>query len=303
MIVRFVILGVMLLSVGCGRVGQQDLRERDNRVVARAYEELEAGNHKDAAALLRKALDNYPTLARPHLDLAIILHERRADYIRAIYHYQRYLELRPESEKAAMIGQRIDLAREALTRELGVVPVGGHTLDIDKDTVVAPLLVESGEGEDVRAARERVQAEMQDVRASLARVETERDELRQAVAERERTTVSDRSRMQGLATQIRTLEGQVKALEAERDTLLAAQHAVVASDGSASASLDGLQSVDGVRTYSVRPNDSLGSIAQRIYGDATKWRVIYDANREVLRAPDDVRIGQVLVIPEIRERR
>jgi tetratricopeptide (TPR) repeat protein len=299
--IRFVILVAMLLSWGCGQVGQQDLRERNNRIVARAYEELEAGNHKDAATLFRKALDNYPMLARPHLDLAIILHERRGDYIRAIYHYQRYLELRPESEKAAMIRQQIVFAREALARELGG---GGVSRDAwVSDVVTVAPVASPADQERVQVLQERVQEELSHLREALARVEAERDGLLLLVADQERVAVSDRSRMQEFATQMRALEVQVKVLEGERDALLASRHAVAASDGSAAAVSHVLQTVDGVRTYSVRPNDSLGSIAQRIYGDATRWRVIYDANREVLRAPDDVRIGQVLVIPEIREGR
>jgi LysM repeat protein len=50
-------------------------------------------------------------------------------------------------------------------------------------------------------------------------------------------------------------------------------------------------------SYAVKAGDSLAKIALRVYGDATKWRRIYDANRTQIRNPDAIRPGQVLVIP------
>jgi LysM repeat protein len=51
--------------------------------------------------------------------------------------------------------------------------------------------------------------------------------------------------------------------------------------------------------YVVKKGDSLWSIAARpeIYGKATKWRQIFDANRDLLKSPDRVRPGMTLKIP------
>ncbi|MBI4597846.1 MAG: LysM peptidoglycan-binding domain-containing protein [Candidatus Omnitrophica bacterium] len=52
-------------------------------------------------------------------------------------------------------------------------------------------------------------------------------------------------------------------------------------------------------TYTVKKNESLWSIAAKpeVYGKATRWRRIYDANRDILKTPDQVRPGMVLKIP------
>ena len=51
-------------------------------------------------------------------------------------------------------------------------------------------------------------------------------------------------------------------------------------------------------TYTVSEGDTLGSIAERFYGDPTLWRRIYDANRSAIGDnPDNVRVGTVLTIP------
>ena len=52
------------------------------------------------------------------------------------------------------------------------------------------------------------------------------------------------------------------------------------------------------RTYTVVSGDSLSKIAKSMYGDANKWRKIYEANTDVLKNPDMIHPGQVLKIPE-----
>jgi nucleoid-associated protein YgaU len=52
-----------------------------------------------------------------------------------------------------------------------------------------------------------------------------------------------------------------------------------------------------VRSYTVVSGDSLSKIAKREYGDAQKWRQIYEANREQIKDPDLIYPGQVLTIP------
>jgi nucleoid-associated protein YgaU len=52
------------------------------------------------------------------------------------------------------------------------------------------------------------------------------------------------------------------------------------------------------KTYTVVRGDSLSKIAQREYGDAKKWRKIFEANKDVIENPDLIEVGQDLIIPE-----
>ena len=56
-------------------------------------------------------------------------------------------------------------------------------------------------------------------------------------------------------------------------------------------------SVD-THTYVVVKGDSLSRIASGQYGDAQKWRRIYEANRDLIKDPDLIYPGQQLRIPE-----
>ena len=50
-------------------------------------------------------------------------------------------------------------------------------------------------------------------------------------------------------------------------------------------------------TYTVQPGDCLWSISRRFYGTGTRWNVIYEANKSIIRKPDFIQIGQILEIP------
>lgn len=51
------------------------------------------------------------------------------------------------------------------------------------------------------------------------------------------------------------------------------------------------------KSYTVQKGDTLSKISKDLYGDANKYRKIYDANRDQLSDPDKIQPGQVLRIP------
>jgi nucleoid-associated protein YgaU len=55
--------------------------------------------------------------------------------------------------------------------------------------------------------------------------------------------------------------------------------------------------VESAKTYTVAKGDSLSKIAKHIYGNANRWRQIFDANRDQLSDPDLIKPGQVLKLP------
>lgn len=51
------------------------------------------------------------------------------------------------------------------------------------------------------------------------------------------------------------------------------------------------------QTYTVSKGDTLSAISKRFYGDANQYMKIFEANRDQLKDPDKIQIGQVLKIP------
>lgn len=51
-------------------------------------------------------------------------------------------------------------------------------------------------------------------------------------------------------------------------------------------------------TYTVKSGDTLSAISKRFYGDANQYNRIFEANRDKLKDPDKIQVGQELVIPQ-----
>lgn len=56
--------------------------------------------------------------------------------------------------------------------------------------------------------------------------------------------------------------------------------------------------VEGPRTYTVQSGDSLSKIAKALLGDANRWPEIFEANKDKIKDPNMIHVGQELVIPD-----
>lgn len=54
---------------------------------------------------------------------------------------------------------------------------------------------------------------------------------------------------------------------------------------------------DFTQWHEVKAGETLSKIAQRYYGDASLYPKIFEANRDVLKDPNLIRVGQKLRIP------
>jgi LysM repeat protein len=61
---------------------------------------------------------------------------------------------------------------------------------------------------------------------------------------------------------------------------------------------DSPDAAPGVQNYTVRAGDTLSGLAARFLGSSQRYREIFEANREVLATPNDLRVGMVLTIPD-----
>ena len=125
-----VVLSMLLCAGLCGGCTRSlahldDVEQRDVAMV-RARAKEKGGDVDAAIRIYQGLLDQQPRMARAHLDLALLQHDRRHDHMRAIYHYERYLELRPDTEKADMIRNRIRMAKQSFAAN-ALVPKGAES--------------------------------------------------------------------------------------------------------------------------------------------------------------------------------
>lgn len=85
---------------------------------------------------------------------------------------------------------------------------------------------------------------------------------------------------------------QIKLVSATQDDITAdisvdASRAVGAAVGGSA----------GGQTYTVKSGDNLSKISKEVYGDPNEYMRIFYANRNTLKDPDKIQVGQQLVIP------
>ena len=98
------------------------------------------------------------------------------------------------------------------------------------------------------------------------------------------------------------IEGDTVHLEGSAPDPEARERAIVAAGNIAGVRRvndDGIAGPPADRSefYTVRRGDTLSAIAKRFYGNANKYPVIFEANRGLIKDPDDIFPGWVLRIP------
>lgn len=222
----------LVLLAGCGRnAGTPDEREERDPLVKTGVAYMDQNRWDEAEKAFKEALDADPTMAKPHLDLALIYQQYKPNYIHALYHYDRYLELRPDSGKAEFIREQ----RAKVLRALEV-----------------KTIQDSPEVKKVVAEAQRLMAENDALKKKLA-----------GTAPAPATTPTPPT-----DSPVRTAAQQKPAT--------------------------------GHQIYTVVAGDTLTKIAAKFYGDSAGWEPIFEANRDSLSSPGALRVGQTLVIPNIK---
>jgi len=108
-----------LLLAGCDSGARRDAADERNPQVRKGLEQMQLKRWSQAIEQFETALGKNPELARPNLELALIYQQQNKNYVRAIYHYERYLEKRPSSEKRELILDWIRQAKISFAAQIG----------------------------------------------------------------------------------------------------------------------------------------------------------------------------------------
>ncbi len=97
-------------------------------------------------------------------------------------------------------------------------------------------------------------------------------------------------------TDVATLRGQVQTQEDKEKIILAVGNVdhVAQVDDELTVATPAPES----QFYTVQSGDNLSKIAKQYYGDANQYPKIFEANKPMLKDPDEIFPGQVLRIPE-----
>lgn len=267
-------LAVALALAGCADDGRQSYATETDEPLYRQAEQLKRANRNQEALsaylkVIEKRGDDAP---ESHLEAGLVYLHHIRDPIAAIHHFRKFLALRPNSAQAPLVRQRIDAAIRDFARTLPAQPVESQLQRVDLIAALDKLKLEND-------LLKRQLAELQGGRVP---------ETTEGEAEPAARPATDLSISVDTLPTVRTRPGRAEPARAAPAAPRATPPPASATPPASAAS---------ARRHTVRPGDTLSSLSQRYYGNRSRWRDIYQANRAQMRSESDLRVGLELVIP------
>ncbi len=282
---RLLPLAAALLVAGCGGEVSVATPETDDPNYRQGQQLLrQLGRESEALNAFLKVIETRGARSAPesHLEAGRIYLKHIRDPIEAIHHLRLYLQYAPpNSREVKYVRELINTA----TREFAKTIPGR----IQEDQSVRLEVAE--EVANLRRENEELRAELATLRGGAAvplargpRFITVPTEPPKAAPAEPASRAADADLFQPAPT------ASAPPAAAPR----AAVAAPAAKAGSAS------RPAGGGRAHTIAPRESLWSIARKYYGEgvgAAKVNAIYEANRDVMRSPTDLKVGATLRIP------
>ena len=156
----FSLIALLFLS-GCAPSGVEVVGEKDEKQYQLAKRYQGQGRTDDALSAFLSVIDARRVAPESHFEAGYIYLHSMKDPIRAIYHFERYLQSKPQSPQAAQVRQLVETAQKEFARQLPAQPYAGELDRIDLMELVKSLKVENDrlKGDLVAAERRVVQLE------------------------------------------------------------------------------------------------------------------------------------------------
>jgi LysM repeat protein len=114
---------------GCAPGGDSQIDEEKDPNFIEGRNQQNARDDKGAIDAFERAVQANPRNAAAHFELAL-LYEKMGDFVSAIYHYQKHLQLRPKSDRIGVITPRIVACKMELAK---TVTFGVVTREVHRD--------------------------------------------------------------------------------------------------------------------------------------------------------------------------
>ena len=246
--------------------------EVDEPHYRRGTQLLKAGRTQEALAAFLKVIEKRGGDApESHLEVGLLYLQNIKDPIAAIYHFRKFLELRPNSPQADLVRQRIETATKEFARTLPAQPLEGQLQRVELMELV-----------------DKLQKENTQLKDEIAR-------LRGLPVSS--TSSSSGSVFNGIASS--GTDAEPAPLPATPVTPLGPPRTTAPAQTPPTRQTTQQQASDSstVRIHVVKQGDTLYRISIQYYGTGSRWREIYAANKDVMNSETDLRIGTRLKIP------
>ena len=270
------------LALGLGGCSDNDRLSYANELDEPAYREgqslLKSGRRQEALSAFLKVIDKRDDAAESHLEVGLLYVQHINDPLSAIYHFRKYLALRPNSPQAPLVRQRINAAIREFARTLPAQPLEGQAQRVD---LVATL--------------DRLKQENEALKQQLADARTARGQTIQP-ATGDLPVVSTAAPPNSINFTLEAVP-TVRTRPAPVAPSRPVSIPPVATPSTSRPASPAPAATPGPRKHTVRPGDTLSKLAQQYYNNRARWRDIFAANRNVMKSESDMKVGTELKIP------
>ena len=145
-------------TVACAPSGVEVVSETDEKQYQLGQDYKNQGRMEEALGAFLRVIDARRDAPESHLEAGYIYLRTMKDPVRAIYHFDRYLQFKPQSPQATQVRQLIETAQKEFARQLPAQPYEGELDRIDLMDLVKSLKQENDSlKRDLVAANTRVQ--------------------------------------------------------------------------------------------------------------------------------------------------
>jgi tetratricopeptide (TPR) repeat protein len=294
-------LALMLLFAGCDGPSRLDLPETDEPLYKRGQQFLRSQQNQLALESFLKLIDRRDGDApESHFEAGRVYLTHLKDPYAAIYHFRRYLQLKPNNPQAPMVNQMIETA---MKESLKGLPGTAMSAEVDRLDLLDMVQKLKGENAELRAQLDRAGIAV-NTPATLAPTQNPNPGATRpaqtpptTVAQQTRPAQPPRQQVQQAETlPVEELPVQppvlIETLPPQTQTPATVRQPPQRPGGTTAP----VASASG-RTYTVQPKDNLTAISRKIYGTPTRWREIYELNRDRMKSETDLKIGMQLRLP------
>lgn len=160
----------LALLSGCAPSGVEVVSETDEKQYQLAQDFKNQGRTEEALSAFLRVIDARRDAPESHLEAGYIYLRTMKDPIRAIYHFERYLQFRPQSPQATQVRQLIETSQKEFARQLPAQPYEGDLERFDLMELVNSLKQENDSlKRDLVAAQKRM-AQLENVLGQARRM-------------------------------------------------------------------------------------------------------------------------------------
>ncbi|MCX7723450.1 MAG: LysM peptidoglycan-binding domain-containing protein [Verrucomicrobiae bacterium] len=111
-------VSIALVLCGCGPAQWRPADEQKEPFFLLGKKKVAMLDYKGAAEAFEKALEFNPRNASAHFELALLYEKDETDLVGAIYHFDRYLRLRPDAPNAEIVKDRLLRCKQLLATKV-----------------------------------------------------------------------------------------------------------------------------------------------------------------------------------------